>query len=92
LERLGQGTDVGGDQAVVENWVCFFELFHQLQFTPFLLLQIRTVQDVLTTTHFQHLQTLHLCQLLQFLLYLHSVLGLEVQRPPVEQYGRTDIH
>jgi hypothetical protein len=77
---------------VVEDRVGFFELLHQLQFALFLVLQVSTVQDVLAAPHFQHLQALHFCQVLQFLLYLHSVLGLEVQCPPVEQYGRTDVH
>ena len=92
LKRFEQGNDVCGDEAVVEDRVGFFELFHQLQFTPFLVLQVSAVQDVFAAPHLQHLQALHFCQVLQFLLYLHSVLGLEVQRPPVEQYRRTDVH
>ncbi len=40
LERFGERTNVGGDEAVVEAGVGFFELLHQVQFSAFLVLQV----------------------------------------------------
>ena len=40
---FGWGADVGGDEAVVEEWVGFFELLHEGELLAFLVLEVWAV-------------------------------------------------